>query len=382
MLSEKIKKIPPSGIRKFFDLATQVKDIISLGVGEPDFATPWHITEHGIYHLEKNRINYTSNYGILELRQEISRNLQKEYQVKYNPQREILVTVGVSQGLDLAVRALINPGDEVIITDPCYVSYEPNIILSDGKPVIIETTPRDNFILDVKKLEKAITPRTKVLILSYPSNPTGAVAKKNTLEEIAKIVRNNNLIVISDEIYHKLTYEDEHTCFASLPGMKQRTILLNGFSKTYAMTGWRLGFACAPKEIIEGMLKIHQYVMMCAPTTSQKAAIEALKNGAKDVEMMKEEYEKRRNFVASRLKEMGITTTYPQGAFYIFPSVKKFNLSSEEFCLRLLKEEKVVVVPGNVFGKCGEGHIRISYASSLSSLKIALDRIEKFINKL
>lgn len=382
MLSEKVKKIPPSGIRKFFDLATQMKDIISLGVGEPDFATPWHITEHGIYSLEKNWTNYTSNYGILELRQEISKYLQKEYHLKYNPQREILVTVGVSQGLDLAVRALINPGDEVIITDPGYVSYPPNIILSEGEPRVIETTSRDNFILDVKKLEKAITPRTKVLILNYPSNPTGAVAKKDTLEEIAKIVKKNNLIVISDEIYHKLTYEDEHTCFASLPGMKQHTILLNGFSKTYAMTGWRVGFACAPEEIIEGMLKIHQYVIMCAPTVSQKAAIEALKNGAKDVEAMKEEYEKRRNFVFGRLKEMGIITTLPQGTFYIFPSIKKFNLSSEEFCVRLLKEEKVVVVPGNVFGKCGEGHIRISYASSLSSLKIALDRIERFINKL
>lgn len=382
MLSEKVKKIPPSGIRKFFDLATQMKDIISLGVGEPDFATPWHITEHGIYSLEKNWTNYTSNYGILELRQEISKYLQKEYHLKYNPQREILVTVGVSQGLDLAVRALINPGDEVIITDPGYVSYPPNIILSEGEPRVIETTSRDNFILDVKKLEKAITPRTKVLILSYPSNPTGAVAKKDTLEEIAKIVKKNNLIVISDEIYHKITYEDEHICFASLPGMKPHTILLNGFSKTYAMTGWRVGFACAPEEIIEGMLKIHQYVIMCAPTISQRAAMEALKNGAKDAEIMKEEYEKRRNFVFGRLKEMGITTTLPQGTFYIFPSIKKFNLSSEEFCVRLLKEEKVVVVPGNVFGKCGEGHIRISYASSLSSLKIALDRIEKFINRL
>lgn len=382
MISEKVKNISSSGIRKFFDLATQVKDIISLGVGEPDFATPWHITEQGIYSLEKNFTGYTSNYGIPELREEISKYILREYKVKYNPKNEILVTVGVSQGLDLALRTIINDGDEVILPEPSFVSYKPCIILAGGKPVILETKEEENFTININKLKSLITPRTKAIILSYPSNPTGSVMEREKLEEIAKLVKEHQLIVISDEIYHKLTYGVEHTCFSSLKDMKKHTILLNGFSKTYAMTGWRIGFACAPKEIIEGMLKIHQYVMMCAPTISQKAAIEALKNGESDVERMKEEYEKRKNFIVSGLKKIGIHTFDPKGTFYIFPSIKKFKLSSEEFCIRLLQEEKVVVVPGNVFGESGEGYIRISYASSFASLKEALVRIERFIKKL
>lgn len=380
-LASRVNKVPPSGIRKFFDVIEQMQDVISLGVGEPDFVTPWHIREACIYAIEQGYTMYTSNYGLLELREEISKYVKKKYSIDYNPKNEILVTVGVSEGLDLGVRALVDIGDEVIIHEPNYVSYKPCVIFAEGKVITVETKVEEEFRLTPEKLEKKITPKTKILIMNYPNNPTGAVMEKKHLEEIADVVVENDLFVISDEIYAELTYNGKHVSFASLNGMKERTLLLNGFSKAFAMTGFRLGYACGNRKLIEAMMKIHQYSMLCAPIVSQKAAIEALKHGEKEVKEMVEQYNQRRRFIVKRLKKIGLECFEPRGAFYTFPSIKITKLSSEEFSERLLKEEKVAVVPGNAFGACGEGFIRCSYANSIENIEEALERIERFVNK-
>ena len=381
-LSQKVIDIKPSGIRKFFDIVAEMKDAISLGVGEPDFDTPWHIRDEGIYALEKGRTFYTSNAGLKELREEISNKVFKTRNVKYNPLGEILVTVGGSEAIDLALRALINEGDEVIIPTPSYVSYLPCAILANAKPVIINLKNENEFRLTPEELKAAITPKTKVLILPYPNNPTGAIMEKEDLEKISKIIIENDLYVLTDEIYSELTYKEKHVSICSIDGMRERTVLIDGFSKAYAMTGWRLGYACAPKEIIKQMTKIHQFAIMCAPTTSQYAAISALKNGDGDVEEMKRAYNERRRFLMHSFKKMGLKCFEPYGAFYVFPSIKEFNMTSEEFATKFLEEEKVAVVPGNAFGDSGEGYLRISYAYSLENLKIAIGRLEKFVNKL
>ena len=374
--------IPPSGIRKFFDIVSEMKDAISLGVGEPDFDTPWHIREEGIYSLEKGRTFYTSNAGLRELKVEICRYLSRRQEISYDPDHEVMVTVGGSEAIDLALRAMLNPGDEVLIPQPSYVSYVPCTILADGVPVVIELEEKDQFKLTAEKLREKITPRSKILVLPFPNNPTGAVMGKEDLEAIAKVVEEHDLFVISDEIYSELTYEQKHVSIASIPGMKERTVLINGFSKSYAMTGWRLGYACAPAMILTQMLKIHQFAIMCAPTTSQYAAVSALRNGDGDVEMMRESYNQRRRYLMHAFKEMGLECFEPYGAFYTFPSIKRFGMTSDEFATKLLQEEKVAVVPGTAFGDCGEGYLRISYAYSLKSLKEALGRIDRFIRKL
>ncbi|MGN0372555.1 MAG: aminotransferase class I/II-fold pyridoxal phosphate-dependent enzyme [Enterocloster sp.] len=382
-LSDTIVNIPFSGIRKFFDIVSEMSDAISLGVGEPDFDTPWHIREEGIYSLEKGRTFYTSNAGLKPLKAEISDYLKRRCDVSYDPDQEILVTVGGSEAIDLAMRAMLNPGDEVLLPQPSYVSYMPCITLAGGTPVIIELEEKDRFKLTPEKLLEKITDKTKVLFLPFPNNPTGAVMEKHELEKIAEIVREKDLYVVSDEIYSELTYtQHRHATIAAFPGMKERTILINGFSKSYAMTGWRLGYAAAPALILEQMLKIHQYCIMCAPTTSQYAAVSALKNGDGDVAMMRESYNQRRRYLLNAFREMGIDCFEPQGAFYTFPNIKRFGMTSEEFALELLKEEKVAVVPGTAFGECGEGFVRISYAYSLKSLKEALGRIDHFVKKL
>jgi len=382
-LSDKIVSIPPSGIRKFFDIVSEMKDAISLGVGEPDFDTPWHIREEGIYSLEKGRTFYTSNAGLKELKVEIHNYLQRRFDVSYDPDQEIMVTVGGSEAIDAAMRAMINPGDEVLIPQPSYVSYVPCAVLADGVPVIIELEEKDEFRLTPEKLLEKITPKSKILVLPFPNNPTGAIMTREDLEKIAKIVEERDLFVISDEIYSELTFGDEkHVTIASLPGMKERTVLINGFSKSYAMTGWRLGYACAPNLILEQMLKIHQYAIMCAPTTSQYAAVTALKNGDEDVAHMREAYDQRRRYLIHAFEEMGLECFEPRGAFYMFPSIRRFGMTSDEFATRLLMEEKVAVVPGTAFGDCGEGFLRISYAYSLKSLKEALSRIERFVKRL
>ncbi len=381
-LSDKIVSIPPSGIRKFFDIVSEMKDAISLGVGEPDFDTPWHIREEGIYSLEKGRTFYTSNAGLSDLKVEISRYLSRRQELSYDPEQEVMVTVGGSEAIDLALRVMLNPGDEVLIPQPSYVSYVPCTILAGGVPVVIRLEEKEQFKLTAEKLREKITPRTKILILPFPNNPTGAVMGKAELEEIAKVVEENDLFVISDEIYSELTYEQKHISIASIPGMRDRTVLINGFSKAYAMTGWRLGYACAPAMILSQMLKIHQFAIMCAPTTSQYAAISALRNGDGDVEMMRESYNQRRRYLMYAFREMGLECFEPYGAFYTFPSIKRFGMTSDEFATRLLREEKVAVVPGTAFGDCGEGYLRISYAYSLDSLKEALGRIGRFIRKL
>ena len=381
-LSDKIVTIPPSGIRKFFDIVSEMKDAISLGVGEPDFDTPWHIREEGIYSLEKGRTFYTSNAGLRELKVEICRYLSRRQEISYDPDHEVMVTVGGSEAIDLALRAMLNPGDEVLIPQPSYVSYVPCTILADGVPVVIELEEKDQFKLTAEKLREKITPRSKILVLPFPNNPTGAVMGKEDLEEIAKVVEEHDLFVISDEIYSELTYEQKHVSIASIPGMKERTVLINGFSKSYAMTGWRLGYACAPAMILTQMLKIHQFAIMCAPTTSQYAAVSALRNGDGDVEMMRESYNQRRRYLMHAFQEMGLECFEPYGAFYTFPSIKRFGMTSDEFATKLLQEEKVAVVPGTAFGDCGEGYLRISYAYSLKSLKEALGRIDRFIRKL
>lgn len=381
-LSDKIITIKPSGIRKFFDIVNEMEDAISLGVGEPDFDTPWHIRDEGIYSLEKGRTFYTSNSGLKELRNEIANYMKRTQGISYDPANEIIITVGGSEAIDLAFRAMINPGDEVLIPQPSYVSYEPCAILADAVPVIIELKEEDEFRLTAQQLRNAITDKTKILVLPFPNNPTGAIMEKKDLEEIAEVIREKDLYVVSDEIYGELTYKDKHVSIASLPGMQERTILINGFSKAYAMTGWRLGYACAPKAIMEQMIKIHQFAIMCAPTTSQYAAVEALRNGDDDVKGMRESYNQRRRFLMHAFAKMGLQCFEPYGAFYVFPCIKEFGLSSEEFAERLLREEKVAVVPGTAFGDCGEGFLRISYAYSLENLKIALEKIEKFVERL
>lgn len=381
-LSDKVINIKPSGIRKFFDIVSEMKDAISLGVGEPDFDTPWHIRDEGIYAFERGKTFYTSNAGLKDLRTEISNYINKTQGVKYDPNGEIIVTVGGSEAIDIGLRAIINANDEVIIPQPSYVSYEPCAILADAKPVIINLKAENEFRLTPEELLGAITDKTKVLILPYPNNPTGAIMEKDDLEKIAKIIIEKDLLVMSDEIYSALTYKDKHISIASIDGMKERTILINGFSKAYAMTGWRLGYACGPKDIIKQMTKIHQFAIMCAPTTSQYAAIEALRHGDEDVENMRRAYNQRRRYLMHEFKEMGLECFEPFGAFYVFPCIKEFGMTSEEFATRFLKEEKVAVVPGTAFGDCGEGYLRISYAYSIDNLKIAIERLKHFITKL
>lgn len=381
-LSDKIVSIPPSGIRKFFDIVSEMPDAISLGVGEPDFDTPWHIREEGIYSLEKGRTFYTSNSGLKELREEIVRYLERRIHVSYDPIREVLITVGGSEGIDAAFRAMLNPGDEVLIPQPSYVSYEPCAVLADGVPVIIELKEENEFRLTKEELLAAITDKTKILVLPFPNNPTGAIMEKEDLEAIAEVCIEKDIFVLSDEIYSELSYKGDHVSIASLPGMRERTILINGFSKAYAMTGWRLGYACGPADIIAQMTKIHQYAIMCAPTTSQYAAVEALRNGDEDVAMMRESYDQRRRFLMNAFQEMGLSCFEPYGAFYTFPSIKEFGMSSDEFATRFLEEEKVAVVPGTAFGACGEGFLRISYAYSLEQLKEALGRLSHFVARL
>ena len=382
-LSDKITTIKPSGIRKFFDLVSEMKDAISLGVGEPDFDTPWRIREEGIYTLEKGKTYYTSNSGLMDLRIEISRYLERRFGLNYDAEKEIIVTVGGSEGIDLAFRAMLNPGDEVIIPEPCYVSYVPCVTLADGVPVTINLKEENDFKLTKEQLLSAITPRTKILVLAFPNNPTGAVTTKEELEEIAEVVKEKDNFVVSDEIYAELSYGNTRHCsIASIDGMKERTIVINGFSKAHAMTGWRLGYACGPEVIIKQMLKIHQFAIMCAPTNSQYAAVEALRECDDAVEEMRNEYDRRRRFMLSKLRGMGLKVFEPYGAFYIFPNIAEFGLTSDEFATRFLTEEKVAVVPGTAFGDCGEGFLRMSYASSLSNLKTAMERLEKFIDRL
>lgn len=379
-LSNKIKKIEPSGIRKFFDIVSEMKDAISLGVGEPDFDTPWHIREEGIYSLEHGRTFYTSNAGLKELRSEITKYLERRFGLRYDPLHEVLITVGGSEAIDGALRAMIDPGDEVIVPQPCFVSYEPCVVLAGGVPVVIELKEEDEFKLTKQQLLDAITEKTKILVMPFPNNPTGAVMTKEDLQDIVDIVLEKDLYVISDEIYSELTYCGNHVSIASFPGMLERTIVINGFSKSYAMTGWRLGYACGPRVILEQMLKIHQFAIMCAPTTSQYAAVEALRNGDDDVEKMREAYNQRRNYLMRSFKEMGMQCFEPFGAFYAFPSIKEFGMTSEEFADKLLHEEKVAVVPGTAFGASGEGFLRISYAYSIEDLKEALARLQAFLD--
>ncbi len=381
-ISDKCAALKPSGIRKFFDVVSEMPDAISLGVGEPDFDTPWFIRDEGIYSLEKGRTFYTSNAGLKELRQEIANYLNRRCGLTYDPLHEVVVTVGGSEAIDIGLRAMLDPGDEVLIPEPCYVSYLPCVELADGVPVPIRLVEEHEFRLTAGQLEEAITPKTKVLIMPFPNNPTGAIMTRADLEAVAEVVARHDLFVISDEIYAELTYGGDHVSIASIPGMRERTIVINGFSKSYAMTGWRLGYAAGPAQIIEQMTKIHQFAIMCAPTVSQYAAVEALKNGDEAVAEMRESYNQRRRFVVNELRNMGLSCFEPLGAFYVFPSIKKFGLSSDEFCTRLLEEEKVAVVPGTAFGDSGEGFIRISYAYSLNALKEALGRVRRFTERL
>lgn len=380
-LNKKVKDIKPSGIRKFFDVVREIEGAISLGVGEPDFETPWHIREEGIYALERGKTIYTSNAGLMELREEIAAYLARRYDLHYNPNSEILVTIGGSEAIDGALRAMIDEGDEVLIPEPCYVSYDPCVVLADGVPVPIPLKEENKFKLTKAELEAAITDKTKILIMPFPNNPTGGIMTREDLQDICDVVIEHDLFVISDEIYSELTYGRDHVSIGSFPGMKERTIVINGFSKSYAMTGWRMGYACGPKEILSQMTKIHQFAIMCAPSTSQYAAIEALRNGDADVERMREAYDERRRYLVARLNKMGLHTFEPEGAFYVFPSIKSTGFTSEEFANALLHEEKVAVVPGTAFGDSGEGFLRISYAYSLEALKTALDRIEHFMEK-
>ena len=381
-LADSIVQIKPSGIRKFFDIVTEMKDAISLGVGEPDFDTPWHIRDEGIFSLEKGRTFYTSNSGLKDLKQEICNYIKRSQNVDYSADTDVLVTVGGSEAIDVGFRAMINPGDEVLIPQPSYVSYEPCAILAGAKPVIIDLKPENEFRLTAEELENSITDKTKILVLPFPNNPTGSIMEREDLEKIAKVIIEKDIFVMSDEIYSELTYKDKHISIVSIPGMKERTLLINGFSKAYAMTGWRLGYACGPKELIKQMTKIHQYAIMCAPTTSQYAAIEALKNGDNDVKEMRTAYNQRRRFLMNAFKEMGLKCFEPYGAFYVFPCIKEFGMTSEEFATRFLREEKVATVPGTAFGDSGEGFLRISYAYSLDTLKIAMERLKNFVTRL
>ena len=381
-LSKTITTIEPSGIRKLFDIVSEMDDAISLGVGEPDFDTPWHIRDEGIYSLEKGRTFYTSNAGLKELKIEISKYLDRRFGLSYDYNKEMLVTVGGSEAIDIAMRAMLDPQDEVLIPQPSYVSYVPCCVLANGTPVPIELKAENEFRLTAEELEAAITPKTKLLVMPFPNNPTGAVMEKKDLEAVAEVVKKHDLFVLSDEIYAELTYLDNHVSIASIPGMRERTIVINGFSKSHAMTGWRLGYACGPEVIIKQMLKIHQFAIMCAPTTSQYAAVEALRNGDEDVAMMREEYNGRRRYVLERFKEMGLSCFEPFGAFYAFPCIKDLGMSSDEFATKLLQTKKVAVVPGTAFGACGEGFLRISYAYSLDDLRIALDRVAEFVTEI
>ncbi|MBP3206191.1 MAG: aminotransferase class I/II-fold pyridoxal phosphate-dependent enzyme [Lachnospiraceae bacterium] len=383
-LSDQVVELKPSGIRKFFDIVSEMKDAISLGVGEPDFDTPWHIRDEGIYSLEKGRTFYTSNAGLKELRQEICAYMKRKYHITYDPLSQVLITVGGSEAIDMGLRAMINPGvgEEVLIPQPSYVSYEPCAILAGAKPVVINLKAENEFRLTAEELEAAITDKTKILVLPYPNNPTGAIMEKSDLEAIAEVIIKHDIFVMSDEIYAELSYKEKHVSIASLPGMAERTLVINGFSKAYAMTGWRLGYACGPADIIRQMTKIHQFAIMCAPTTSQYAAVEALKKGDADIEEMRTAYNQRRRYLMNAFKEMGLECFEPYGAFYVFPCIKEFGMTSEEFATRFLQEEKVAVVPGTAFGDCGEGFLRISYAYSLENLKIAIGRLQRFVEKL
>lgn len=382
MLSKQVVGLKPSGIRKFFDIVSEMKDAISLGVGEPDFDTPWHVRDEGIYSLEKGRTFYTSNSGLMELRQEICNYIKRKQGVSYDPKHEVLITVGGSEAIDIGLRAVINPGDEVLIPQPSFVSYEPCAIMAGGVPVIIELKEENEFRLTAEELENAITEKTKILILPFPNNPTGAIMEREDLEAIAEVIRKHDILVMSDEIYAELTYKEKHVSIIEMEGMRERTILINGFSKAYAMTGWRLGYACGPREILEQMTKLHQFAIMCAPTTSQYAAVEALRNGEDDVQEMKTAYNQRRRYLMNAFQEMGLSCFEPFGAFYIFPCIKEFGMTSEEFAERFLKEEKVAVVPGTAFGDCGEGFLRISYAYSLDTLKLAIGKLADFVGRL
>lgn len=381
-LSEKVVTIKPSGIRKFFDLVSEMPDAISLGVGEPDFDTPWHIRDEGIYTLEKGKTFYTSNAGLMELREEICKYYSRKFQASYDPVKECVITVGGSEGIDIALRAMLDPGDEVIIPEPCYVSYLPCVELTSGVPVQIPLKAENEFRLTAEELEAAITEKTKVVILPFPNNPTGAIMERKDLEQIAAVIKKYDLYVLSDEIYAELSYKDKHVTIASLPEMRDRTIIINGFSKAYAMTGWRLGYALAPAIICEQMTKIHQFAIMCAPTNSQYAAINAVRDGDKDIAVMRQAYDQRRRFLMQAYKEMNIQCFEPFGAFYTFPCIKQYGMTSEEFAEKLLAQEKVAVVPGTAFGECGEGFLRISYAYSIEELKEAFGRIQHFIEKI
>ncbi|MGQ9455428.1 MAG: aminotransferase class I/II-fold pyridoxal phosphate-dependent enzyme [Armatimonadota bacterium] len=381
-ISQVVKSAPPSGIRKFFDIVSTMKDVLSLGVGEPDFDTPWRAREACIYSLERGHTHYTSNYGMIELRRAIAEHLYNRYGLTYNPENQILITVGVSEGMDLAVRAILNPGDEVIIPEPCFVSYKPCVLFAGGKPVLVSTCEENGFVVRPDQIREAVTEKTKAILLGYPANPTGAVAPRDILEEIVRMACEFDLYIISDEIYGRLIYEGNHTCLPTLPGAYERTILLDGFSKAYAMTGWRIGFAAAPAELIEAMMKIHQYTMMCAPTMGQVAALEAIKNANHECEQMVEQYNQRRRVIVKGLNDIGLPCLMPKGAFYVFPSIKHTGLSSDEFCERLLFEEKVAVVSGTAFGECGEGYIRCSYATSLDKINQAIERMGRFVARL
>lgn len=381
-LSEKIVTIQPSGIRKFFDIVSEMKDAISLGVGEPDFDTPWHIREEGIYSLEKGRTFYTSNAGLKELKIEICNYLNRKCGLEYKENSQVIVTVGGSEAIDIALRAMLDPGDEVLVPQPSYVSYHPCVVLADGVPVVIELKAENEFKLTRKQIEDNLTDKTKVIIMPFPNNPTGAIMTYDDLADIVDFIIEKDLYVISDEIYSELTYSGDHVSIATFPGMQERTIMINGFSKSYAMTGWRLGYAVGPEVVIEQMIKIHQFAIMCAPTTSQYAAVEALKNGDNDVAVMREAYNQRRKYLIDCFRNMGLDCFEPFGAFYVFPCIKEFGMTSDEFATKLLEEEKVACVPGTAFGDCGEGFLRISYAYSIENLKIAIERIERFVNKL
>ncbi len=381
-LNHKITEVKPSGIRKFFDIVSEMPDAISLGVGEPDFDTPWHIRDEGIYSLEKGKTFYTSNAGLMDLRREISNYINRKQNITYDANKEILVTVGGSEAIDVALRCMIDAGDEVIIPQPCYVSYVPCTTMADGVPVLIPLKNENEFRLTAQELEAAITEKTKVVILAFPNNPTGAIMEREDLEKIAEVIIRHDLFVISDEIYSELSYQKEHVSIATLPGMKERTIMINGFSKAYAMTGWRLGYACGPEVILKQMIKLHQFAIMCAPTTSQYAAVEALRNGDEDVAQMRESYNERRRYLMHVFRQMNLPCFEPYGAFYVFPCIKEFGMTSEEFAMRFLEEEKVAVVPGTAFGDCGEGFLRISYAYSIDDLKVAISRLERFVKRL
>ncbi len=377
-----VANLPPSGIRKLFDIASGMDGVISLGIGEPDFITPWHIRNAGIMSLEKGRTQYTSNAGLVELKQEVANYMKRRFDLSYEPNNQVLITVGGSEAIDLAIRAIVEPGDEVLIPIPCFVCYDPITRLAGGVPVLLETKAEDNFKLTPELLKKNVTDKTKALILPFPNNPTGAIMDRKDLEAIAEVLRDTNIMIISDEIYAELTYTDErHVSIAEIDGMYDRTVVINGFSKAYAMTGWRLGFACGHPDVIGPMIKIHQYAIMCAPTTSQYAAIEALRFGDKDIEDMKTEYNYRRKLIVNGFNKMGLDCFEPMGAFYCFPSIKRTGLSSEEFCEKLLLEEKIALVPGVAFGRSGEGHLRVSYAYSVDHIKKALEGVKRFISK-